>query len=82
MNKTPEDLSHDAARARDLMLSLTNHPIADSGVVDDIEALRTTAKQYGALLIEVCPDSRERSLAITRLEESLMWAVKSMVLPR
>lgn len=26
--------------------------------------------------IEVLPSSREKSLAITRLEESLMWAVK------
>ena len=38
---------------------------------------------YGALLeklTEFCPGSRELSVAITNLETSAMWAVKSIVL--
>ena len=32
-----------------------------------------------ALLIDInCPDSREKSLAITKIEEAVMWANKSI----
>jgi len=49
---------------------------------DDISVLsmiRQTAKDFVYLLDEFCPDSRERSLAITKIEESVMWANASIV---
>jgi len=41
-------------------------------------AIRDTAKALAVLLDESCPDSREKSLAITKLEESVMWANASI----
>ena len=36
--------------------------------------LREKAKELALLMVELCPNSRERALAITKLEESSMWA--------
>lgn len=36
--------------------------------------LREDAKQLALLIDLYCPNSREKSLAITKLEESIMWA--------
>ena len=37
-------------------------------------ALREKGKELALLINELCPESREQSLAITKLEESIMWA--------
>ena len=36
--------------------------------------IRGRAKRLAETFAALCPDSRERSLAITKLEESVMWA--------
>lgn len=36
--------------------------------------LRSEAKVLAVLLLAHCPESRERSLALTKLEESVFWA--------
>ena len=36
--------------------------------------LRKLAKELAYLIDEVCPTSREESLALTKLEESVFWA--------
>lgn len=36
--------------------------------------LREESKKFAALILNICPVSRERSLALTKLEESCMWA--------
>ena len=38
------------------------------------EALRNKAYELAVMIVAVCPDSREESLAITKLEEAIMWA--------
>jgi len=38
------------------------------------ETIRDQAHIFALLLQEFCPPSRELSLAITKLEESVMWA--------
>lgn len=38
------------------------------------ERIRYKAKMLAAYINEYCPDSREKSLAMTKLEESVMWA--------
>lgn len=59
--------------------SLTNiTPNADQ--VHDIESLRHYAKTYAQRLVDLCPDSREKSLAKTKLEESVFWGVKAIIL--
>jgi hypothetical protein len=68
----------DAERLAALLRSLTNiTPTA--GQVDRIEQLRDKAKMLGTAMIQSCPDSRERSLGLTHLEDAVMWAVKSIV---
>lgn len=37
------------------------------------ERLRAAAKVLAKLIVELCPDSRERSLALTQLEQTVMW---------
>lgn len=74
--------------------SLSHHapkPVSDQ--VARIEALRAAAKVFAAAVEdnvgEVIPGAsmaifrkptREKSLAITKIEEALMWAVKGVVL--
>lgn len=42
------------------------------------EVIRDTAKQFAALLLVTCPDSRERSLALTSIETAVMQANASI----
>ena len=38
------------------------------------EAIREGAKALAYLIENLCPDSREKSLALTNLEQSVMWS--------
>lgn len=38
------------------------------------EALREYANELAHFINKLCPESREKSLAITKLEETIMWA--------
>lgn len=59
--------------------SLTNvTPSGDS--IAWIEHIRNDAKVLAQSIIFHSPSSRERSLALTHLEETVMWAVKGIVL--
>lgn len=40
--------------------------------------LRDTAKDLAHKVNTMCPDSREKSLAMTKLEEAVMWANASI----
>ena len=40
--------------------------------------IRNKAKEFALMIDELCPDSREKSLAITKLEECMMWANASI----
>lgn len=42
------------------------------------EAIREKAKELAYLIDQSCPKSREKSLAITNLEQSVMWANASI----
>jgi hypothetical protein len=37
------------------------------------KAIRAEHKKLAAIIIETVPDSRERSLALTALQDSMMW---------
>lgn len=56
---------------------MTNHRPTDAEI-HTIEALREDFIDLGEAVEEVCPPSREASLAITHLEQSLMWAVAAI----
>lgn len=62
-----------------LAKSLTNITPSDEQI-ERIESVRAAGK---VLALEICKNtrpSREQSLAATHLEETVMWAVKSIVL--
>jgi hypothetical protein len=40
--------------------------------------LRDKAKEFAELIVELTPASREQSLALTKLEESVFWANASI----
>jgi hypothetical protein len=61
-----------ADQVAQLRHNLTNHP-PDAEKVELMEELVELALEYGTGLIENCPPSREQSLAVTHLEQSLMW---------
>ena len=42
--------------------------------INRYQCIRDTAKGFALLLESACPESRERSLALTKLEEAVMWA--------
>ena len=44
------------------------------GQAERYVTLREAARDMAALIDLECPDSREKSLAITALEECVMWA--------
>lgn len=41
-------------------------------------SIREKGKAFARLINELCPPSRERSLAMTKLEECVMWANASI----
>ena len=48
------------------------------GQEDKYQRIRAKAKELAYLIDEECPDSREKSLAMTKLEECAMWANASV----
>lgn len=44
------------------------------GQPEKYEELRGRAKQLAYLIRDLCPTSRETSLALTKLEEAVFWA--------
>lgn len=48
------------------------------GQPEKYEALRAKAKELAYPIEGLCPDSREKALAMTKLEESSMWASASI----
>lgn len=51
----------------------TYHP-PKAGQPEKYELLRACAYSFAADIYTQAPDCRERSLAITKLEEAVMWA--------
>jgi hypothetical protein len=57
--------------------NFTHHTPNASQIVK-YQEIRAKAKELAELLNEFCPDSREKSLAITNLEQAVMWANASI----
>jgi len=47
--------------------------------VEDIKLIRERCDELHTLITQRIPNSREKSLAITKLEETSMWANKGIV---
>lgn len=57
----------------ELSTRFTYHPPTEEQRIK-YETLRPIAKDFAASVMALCPDSRERSLALTHIEEAVMWA--------
>jgi len=44
------------------------------GQAEIYERLRAEARALATSINELCPESNEKSLAVTQLEQSIMWA--------
>lgn len=57
--------------------NFTYHPPKE-GQTGKFQAIRGTGGHLASLINDLCPDGREKSLALTKLEESVMWANASI----
>ena len=57
----------------DIEKNFTYHKPTEEQAVKYVN-IRNTAKQFAQLIEACCQDSREKSLAFTKLEEAVMWA--------
>lgn len=60
--------------------SLTNQPPRDAAIVARFETVREPALAFMETIFDQCPETPERSLALRALEESVMWAIKSIAI--
>jgi hypothetical protein len=61
--------------------NLTNHPPVDGNDGDVVAmylSIRLDAMDLGYTIERLCPESREKSLALTNLEQTVMWAVAAI----
>lgn len=57
----------------DIEKNFTYHKLTEEQAVKCVN-IRNTAKQFAFVIEACCLDSREKSLALTKLEEAVMWA--------
>jgi hypothetical protein len=51
-----------------------NYHAPKEGQPEKYETIRATLKAAAYKIDELCPNSREKSLAVTKLEEAMFWA--------
>ena len=56
----------------------TVHHTPDRATLTKMETLRGHYQAVTFATLEAVPDGREKSLALTKLEESLMWAMAAL----
>lgn len=61
-----------------MIKTYAHHVPSDSGI-EKIAALRKAFSELHALIETTAPQSRERSVALTNLETTAMWAIKAIV---
>lgn len=63
--------------SEDIEARFTYHPLK-AGQQERYQEIRAVARDVAITILQSCPESRERSLALTKLEESVMWANASI----
>lgn len=58
---------------KDLENRFTHHPPKE-GQIEKYKILRDEGKMFAYRILDLAPDCRERALALTKLEEAIMWA--------
>ncbi len=62
---------------REIEVNFTYHK-PDGDKPEKYEKIRSGSKELAYLIQDLCPDCREKSLALTRLEEMVFWANASI----
>lgn len=57
----------------EIRVRFTHHP-PKPGQERQYATLRSHSQALAMMFVQECPDCRERSLALTKLEEAVMWA--------
>lgn len=66
-------------KIKDLENRFSYHPVKPEELQEHrYQEIRRNAKEFGELLLQFCPPSRELSLAITNLEQAMFWANASI----
>lgn len=81
-NETNTEFCHDClvnggVKPNNLENSFTYHA-PKNNQPQRYETLRNKAKELAHMIDELCPNSREKSIAQTNLEQTIMWANKSI----
>lgn len=58
--------------------NLTNHPPKDTEIAERFEVLRKLGMVLGKEIILLTPFCREQQLALTQLEQTIMWSVAAI----
>jgi len=58
----------------DLDNNFTYHPPRDGFQLAKYEFIRDFGRQMASFVSRFCPRSREQALALTKIEEAVMWA--------
>jgi len=57
-----------------IMHNHKHHPPKDSGVAKLHQSVRNVTENAALIISEACPEGRELSIALTKLEEAMFWA--------
>lgn len=57
-----------------IVRDFTYHPPPDEHTIGIYECIRSEGKNLAITFVDLCPPSRELSLALTNLEQAVMWA--------
>lgn len=57
----------------EIVKRFTHHPAKDNEQTKRYAEIRETGKVLAQMILRCTPESREQSLAITSLEEAVMW---------
>ena len=60
------------------MIDIFENRAVDENQLENINKIKEQARFLYKEIKESCPCSREKAIAITKLEESVMWATKSV----
>ncbi len=69
----------DVSNSHEIANAYTHHPPKD-GQPRKYELIRATGKHLASTILEKCPPSAERTRAIRRVQEAVMWANASIAI--
>jgi hypothetical protein len=64
-------------RLEDLTTRFQRHEMSKNAV-SDCDTLRSMAENLACAIVSMTPESREQSLALTKLEEAMFWAAAAI----